>query len=63
MSRTTMNGHKETTMKGYNKMIIKGYRELVSTPPSSCDLFSGKWVYDNSTKPFYSWEKCSFWND
>ncbi|KAI3994967.1 hypothetical protein MKX01_019781 [Papaver californicum] len=66
MSRTTMKGYNETTMnnettmKGYNEAIMKG--ELI-TAPSSCDLFSGKWVYDNSTNPLYSWKQCSFWND
>ncbi|RZC91743.1 hypothetical protein C5167_027799 [Papaver somniferum] len=63
MSRTTMKGYNETIIKGYSKMTMKGYRELISTPPSSCDLFSGKWVYDNSTNPLYSWKQCSFWND
>ena len=28
-----------------------------------CDLFSGRWVYDNSTHPLYSWQNCSFMHD
>ncbi|KAI3868161.1 hypothetical protein MKW92_016994, partial [Papaver armeniacum] len=48
MSRTTMKSYNETTM---------------NNAPSSCDLFSGKWVYDNSTNPLYSWKQCSFLMD
>ncbi|XP_026412175.1 protein trichome birefringence-like 34 isoform X1 [Papaver somniferum] len=41
----------------------KGYSESVSLT-SSCDLFSGKWVYDNSTSyPLYSEKQCSFMSD
>ncbi|KAG1338070.1 putative protein trichome birefringence-like 34 [Cocos nucifera] len=29
----------------------------------TCDLFSGRWVYDNSTHPLYSWQNCSFMHD
>ncbi|KAI3846811.1 hypothetical protein MKX03_034666 [Papaver bracteatum] len=56
MSRsTTVQSYKETTMKGaYSESVI---------PPSSCDLFSGKWVYDNWTNPLYSWKQCSLMND
>ncbi|RZC90901.1 hypothetical protein C5167_028736 [Papaver somniferum] len=39
MSRTTMKSYNETTMNN-------------ETPPSSCDLFSGKWEY-NATIEFY----------
>ncbi|KAI0519871.1 hypothetical protein KFK09_007332 [Dendrobium nobile] len=28
--------------------------------PASCDLFSGEWVYDNVTRPFYREEACEF---
>ncbi|KAI3954924.1 hypothetical protein MKW92_039287 [Papaver armeniacum] len=41
---------------------LKGYSESVSLT-SSCDLFSGKWVYDNSTYPLYSEKQCSFMSD
>ncbi|KAI3835023.1 hypothetical protein MKW92_033398 [Papaver armeniacum] len=52
----------EMTIKGtYNETTLKACSE--TTPPSSCDLFSGKWVYDNSTNPLYSWKQCSLWND
>lgn len=29
----------------------------------SCDLSSGRWVYDNSTRPLYSGLGCSFMHD
>lgn len=32
-----------------------------STP--SCDLFSGKWVYDNVSYPLYEEKQCSFMED
>ncbi|KAI3875598.1 hypothetical protein MKX03_001549 [Papaver bracteatum] len=41
---------------------LKDYRESVSLT-SSCDLSSGKWVYDNSTYPLYSEKQCSFMFD
>ncbi|MCL7036876.1 hypothetical protein MKW94_022629, partial [Papaver nudicaule] len=47
------------SMKGYNgstAMKKGGNSEMTS----SCDLFAGKWVYDNSTSPLYSWKNCSF---
>ncbi|KAI3959882.1 hypothetical protein MKW92_042967 [Papaver armeniacum] len=51
MSRTTTKSYNETTLKGNSAEL---------TAPSSCDLFSGEWVYDNSTNPLYSWKECSF---
>ena len=38
-----------------NKMQLKDY--------SSCDMFSGRWVYDNSTHPMYSGLNCAYMND
>lgn len=29
----------------------------------SCDLFSGRWVYDNATYPLYTEKKCTFMSD
>ena len=29
----------------------------------SCNLFSGRWVYDNTTYPLYSEKKCTFMSD
>ncbi|XAR73703.1 hypothetical protein NMG60_11007767 [Bertholletia excelsa] len=30
---------------------------------SRCNLFAGKWVYDNESQPLYSGKKCSFMDD
>lgn len=30
---------------------------------SSCDLFSGKWVFDNMSYPLYKEEECTFMSD
>lgn len=32
----------------------------VELPPKSCDLYKGKWVFDNVTRPLYKEEKCEF---
>ncbi|XP_043701936.1 protein trichome birefringence-like 34 [Telopea speciosissima] len=37
--------------------------ENSSDSPSQCDLFSGEWVYDNSSYPLYTWEQCSYISD
>uniref|UniRef100_A0A1J3CSC5 Protein trichome birefringence-like 28 n=1 Tax=Noccaea caerulescens TaxID=107243 RepID=A0A1J3CSC5_NOCCA len=29
-------------------------------PPEECDLFTGKWVFDNKTHPLYKEEQCEF---
>lgn len=34
-----------------------------STNNSGCDLFSGKWVYDNKSYPLYKVEECRFMSD
>ncbi|KAI3946663.1 hypothetical protein MKW92_043052 [Papaver armeniacum] len=59
MSR--MGTYYETIMKGYNETTLKSNSKL--TPLPSCDLFSGKWVYDNSIVPLYSSNQCSFLRD
>lgn len=37
----------------------------ISSDPlsSKCDLFSGKWVFDNETYPLYKEKECSFMSD
>lgn len=30
---------------------------------SKCDLFSGKWVFDNETYPLYKEQQCTFMSD
>lgn len=32
----------------------------VELPPEECDLFTGKWVFDNKTHPLYKEEQCEF---
>ncbi|CAL9236286.1 unnamed protein product [Arabidopsis halleri] len=32
----------------------------VELPPEECDLFTGKWVFDNKTYPLYKEEECEF---
>ncbi|PPE02247.1 hypothetical protein GOBAR_DD00706 [Gossypium barbadense] len=32
--------------------------EDVELPPESCDLFTGKWVFDNETHPLYKEDEC-----
>ncbi|MBA0871869.1 hypothetical protein Goshw_000955 [Gossypium schwendimanii] len=34
--------------------------EDVELPPESCDLFTGKWVFDNETHPLYKEDECEF---
>ncbi|KAK9283858.1 hypothetical protein L1049_012112 [Liquidambar formosana] len=32
----------------------------VELPPEECDLFTGQWVFDNSTHPLYKEDECEF---
>ena len=34
-----------------------------SSSSSECDLFSGKWVFDNESYPLYKEQQCSFMSD
>lgn len=34
--------------------------EIDELPPKSCDLFTGKWIYDNVTHPIYKEKECKF---
>lgn len=34
--------------------------EEVELPPEDCDLFTGKWVFDNETHPLYKEDECEF---
>ncbi|OVA07841.1 PMR5 N-terminal domain [Macleaya cordata] len=45
------------------KDLIITTRTGYSDSLSRCDLFSGKWVFDNSTYPLYSEKQCSFMSD
>lgn len=39
--------------------VLPGTTEKAET----CDLFEGKWVFDNSTYPLYSERRCKFMSD
>lgn len=34
--------------------------EEVELPPEDCDLYTGEWVFDNSTHPIYREDECEF---
>lgn len=34
--------------------------EEVTLPPKHCNIFTGKWVFDNVTHPLYKEEECEF---
>lgn len=51
---STMNDGYQTDVSGSSRAGSAG---------SGCDLFSGKWVYDNSTYPLYSERGCKFMSD
>ena len=36
---------------------------VVELPPESCDLYTGKWVFDNVTHPLYKEDECEFLSD
>ncbi|KAJ6432501.1 hypothetical protein OIU84_019690 [Salix udensis] len=40
--------------------VIREKDEEVILPPKDCDLFTGKWVFDNATHPLYKEEECGF---
>ncbi|XP_010937876.1 xylan O-acetyltransferase 1 [Elaeis guineensis] len=37
-----------------------GREESLDSVPEGCDLFTGKWVYDNVTRPIYEEHECEF---
>ncbi|KAL2904784.1 Protein ESKIMO 1, partial [Bienertia sinuspersici] len=66
----TDNGNAENDMKTIlhkeNKFVnekgndLEEDEEEIELPPQECDLFTGKWVYDNVTCPLYKEEKRDF---
>ena len=49
-----------------NKTASDGHREEEKSGGGSisgCDLFSGKWVFDNKSFPMYKEQDCSFIDD
>lgn len=43
-----------------NKVHEEEEEEKVILPPKECDIFTGKWVFDNLTHPLYREESCEF---
>ncbi|GMH04194.1 hypothetical protein Nepgr_006033 [Nepenthes gracilis] len=66
--RTELEIQEEESQDGETvKMIVAkeekeddGDGEEVELPPEECDLFTGEWVFDNSTHPLYREEECEF---
>ncbi|KAI3993474.1 hypothetical protein MKX01_002487 [Papaver californicum] len=50
----------ESVVVPKKKPEIKKIIEEIEGPPESCDLFDGKWVFDNITHPLYKEEECEF---
>ncbi|KAL2945091.1 Protein ESKIMO 1 [Bienertia sinuspersici] len=56
----------KTILQKENKFVNEKENDLeeddeeIELPPQECDLFSGKWVYDNVTRPLYKEEECEF---
>ncbi|KAL9226706.1 hypothetical protein vseg_002486 [Gypsophila vaccaria] len=66
---------KQTQEKNVPKIVLEGEKadgtdnenddeeeeeEMVELPPKECDLYTGKWVYDNESHPLYKEEECEF---
>lgn len=45
------------------KNYQNGRGNNVSNSPGSCDLFSGRWVYDNVSYPLYKDKQCPYMED
>lgn len=45
-----------------NKNIV-GPLEIISNKADKCDLFSGKWIYDNVSYPLYKEKECTYMSD
>ncbi|KAF5800159.1 putative PMR5 domain, PC-Esterase, trichome birefringence-like family [Helianthus annuus] len=39
---------------------VEDDEEEVELPPEECDLYDGKWVFDDSTHPLYKEDQCEF---
>ncbi|KAG6384130.1 hypothetical protein SASPL_156072 [Salvia splendens] len=49
-----------TAESGY---LMQEDEEEQKVRPAGCDLFSGRWVYDNESYPLYKEEECTFMSD
>nr|AVX45630.1 xylan O-acetyltransferase 4 [Populus trichocarpa] len=55
--------HHRTERKQEDKEVFvstKQVEKLRSEPKDSCDIFTGKWVFDNKTHPLYREDECPY---
>ncbi|KAK3029485.1 hypothetical protein RJ639_037506 [Escallonia herrerae] len=50
-------------LAGDSSRHLADHETLKNRPLPSCDLFSGKWVYNNNSQPLYKEKNCSFMVD
>ncbi|XP_011084898.2 protein ESKIMO 1 isoform X1 [Sesamum indicum] len=50
----------EKEQKKNVEIIPADEEEEMEIPPEECDLFTGKWVFDNSSHPIYREEECEY---
>lgn len=51
---------KKAATRTKEKAALAEVKKTFVGVPASCDIFSGEWVYDNVTRPFYREEACEF---
>ncbi|KAJ6690150.1 hypothetical protein OIU85_006431 [Salix viminalis] len=52
--------HHRTEIKQEDKELFVSAKQLRSKPKESCDIFTGKWVFDNKTHPLYREDECPY---
>ncbi|KAG5239972.1 protein trichome birefringence [Salix suchowensis] len=52
--------HHRTETKQEDKELFVSAKQLRSKPKESCDIFTGKWVFDNKTHPLYKEDECPY---
>ncbi|KAJ6322617.1 hypothetical protein OIU77_012455 [Salix suchowensis] len=52
--------HHRTETKQEDKELFVSAKQLRSKPKESCDIFTGKWVFDNKTHPLYREDECPY---
>lgn len=48
---------------GWADQRLQSGRRKVSSDSESCDVFSGKWVFDNTSYPLYNESQCPYMSD
>ncbi|WCJ19897.1 TRICHOME BIREFRINGENCE-LIKE 28 [Euphorbia peplus] len=59
-SRTSLEEPDDRESRNDRDKIELSEEEDVELPPEKCDLFTGKWVFDNETRPLYKEDECEF---